>query len=91
MDIHDISDPANPMGVAEYDLLESFPQIEDIGNIGSFAGSSITTQGQDHRRQGDREHVLWDAGYVTYDLADRSRRSTSANTSFDEPEPLIPR
>jgi hypothetical protein len=91
VDIHDISDPANPQPVAEYDLLDNFPQIEDSGNIGSFAG---TFHHDSKIKLIDGKVIVntsyWDGGYVTYDLSDPLAPKYIGDTSFDEPEPLIP-
>ena len=91
VDIHDISDPANPVDVAEYDLLEIFPQIEDSGNIGSFAG----TFHHDTKMKIINGQVIvntsyWDGGYVTYDLTDPLAPKFIGDTSFDMPDPLFP-
>ncbi len=91
VDIHDISDPANPVDVAEYDLLEIFPEIEDSGNIGSFAG----TFHHDTKMKIIDGRVIvntsyWDGGYVTYDLTDPLVPKYIGDTSFDNPDPLFP-
>jgi hypothetical protein len=89
VDIHDISDPANPEPVAEYDLLEEFPEIEDRGNIGSFAG----TFHHDTKMKTVNGRVIvntsyWDGGYVTYDLTDPQNPTYIGDTSFDGADPL---
>ena len=81
--------PGQPEAVAEYDLLEQFPQIEDSGNIGSFAGTfHHDTKVKIINGQVDREHVL---------LGRRLRRRTTSRTRSAEvhrrhvvrqPEPL---
>jgi hypothetical protein len=89
VDIHDLSDPANPEPVAEYDLLEEFPQIEDRGNIGSFSG----TFHHDTKIKIIDDRVIvttayWDGGYVTYDLTDPQRPTYINDSSFDGSDPL---
>ena len=90
VDIHDISDPANPVGVAEYELLELFPQIEDSGNIGSFAG----TFHHDTKVKivDGKVKVItsnWDGGYVTYDLTDPQAPKYIGDSSFAGGDPLL--
>ena len=89
VDIHDISDPANPKPVAEYDLLETFPQIADAGNIGSFAG---TFHHDTKIKIIDGKVIVntsyWDGGYVTYDLSDPLAPKYIGDTSFAGADPL---
>jgi hypothetical protein len=89
VDIFDISNPAVPVPVAEYDLLELFPQIEDSGNIGSFLG----TFHHDSKVKiiNGRAIALtsyWDGGYVTYDLTDPRNPTYIGDSSFAGPDPL---
>jgi hypothetical protein len=89
VDIFDISNPAVPAPVAEYDLLELFPQIEDSGNIGSFLG----TFHHDSKVKiiNGRAIALtsyWDGGYVTYDLTDPRNPTYIGDSSFLGPDPL---
>jgi hypothetical protein len=89
VDIFDISNPAVPVPVAEYDLLEIFPQIEDSGNIGSFLG----TFHHDSKVKiiNGRAIALtsyWDGGYVTYDVTDPRNPTYIGDSSFAGPDPL---
>ena len=99
VDIHDISDPANPVDVAEYYLCCAgvglpdpiFPEMEDSGNIGSFAG---TFHHDTKMKVIDGKLIVntsyWDGGYVTYDLSDPLAPKFIGDTSFDNPDPLFP-
>ena len=89
VDIFDITKPETPLPVAEYDLLELFPQIADQGNIGSFAGTfhhdSVV------KMIGGKPIALtgyWDGGYVTYDLSDPFAPQYIGDSSFAGADPL---
>jgi hypothetical protein len=90
VDIFDISNPAVPAPVAEYDLDdELFPQIVDSGDIGSFLG----TFHHDSKVKiiGGRAIALtsyWDGGYVTYDVTDPRNPTYIGDSSFLGPDPL---
>ena len=80
------------MAVAEYDLLELFPQIEDSGNIGSFSG---TFHHDTKVKIVDGQVIVntsyWDGGYVTYDLTDPLAPKYIGDTSFDGRRSADPR
>jgi hypothetical protein len=89
VDIFDISNPAVPVPVAEYDLDALFPQIEDSGDIGSFLG----TFHHDSKVKiiNGRAIALtsyWDGGYVTYDMTDPRNPTYIGDSSFLGPDPL---
>jgi hypothetical protein len=89
VDIFDISDPAAPQPVAEYDLVDRFAQIEDTGPIGSFAAEFHHDSVVKHI--GDRVIALtgyWDAGYVTYDLTDPFNPTYISDSSYLGADPL---
>jgi hypothetical protein len=89
VDIFDISNPAAPVPVAEYDLVELFPQIEDSGNIGSF--SATFHHDSKIKIINGRAIALtsyWDAGYVTYDISDPTAPKYIGDSSFLGPDPL---
>ena len=89
VDIFDISNPAAPAPVAEYDLDETFPQIVDSGDIGSFLG----TFHHDSKVKiiNGRAIALisyWDGGYVTVDMTNPRVPTYIGDSSFLGPDPL---
>ena len=89
VDIFDISDPAAPQPVAEHDLLEIFPEIEDAGNLGSFPG---TFHHDSVVKMIDGKPIAltgyWDGGYVTYDLSDPFAPKYIGDSSYEGEDPL---
>lgn len=86
VDIMDISDPRNPVLVAEYDLNEQFPQIiqPDLGDAASFHHDVIV------KKIKGRYVMLvsyWDGGYVQLDVTDPTNAAYIADNDFNNPDP----
>jgi hypothetical protein len=86
VDIMDISDPRNPVMVAEYDLAELFPQIlqEGVGLDEVFHHDMIV-------KEIDGRQIMfisyWDAGYVALDVTDPANASYIGDSDFTFPDP----
>ncbi|MGW0840949.1 PA domain-containing protein [Streptomyces sp. NPDC002787] len=86
-DFMDITDPANPRLVAEYDLTETFPQIvqaapENLGEI--FLHDMVV------KKIRGRQVLLasyWDAGYIAVDVTDPKNIKYLGDTDFTDPDP----
>jgi hypothetical protein len=89
VDIFDITNPRTPLAVAEFDLLETFPQITDqLAN-----GNLVLNHDDVIKIIGGRPQMLlsyWDAGYVKLDVSDPANPVYIGDTSFDGPDPLVP-
>jgi hypothetical protein len=89
VDIFDVTNPREPQPVAEFDLLETFPQIEDqLAN-----GNLVLNHDDVIKTIGGRVFMLlsyWDAGYVKIDVTDPANPVYVGDTSFDGPDPLVP-
>jgi hypothetical protein len=89
LDILDISDPANPVLIAEYDLDgELTPQIvqEDLGTGGTFLHDMIV------KKIKGRFVMLvsyWDGGYVQLDVTDPLAPVYISDTDFANPDVLL--
>ena len=87
VDIFDVSNPASPRPVGEYDLLELFPSIED----GSANGDEIFLHDMVVKEVGGRQLMVasyWDAGYVVLDVTNPAKPALVRDSSFDGPDPL---
>jgi hypothetical protein len=87
VDIFDITNPRSPQVVAEFDLLEEFPQIAD--NLAN--GNLVLNHDDVIKTIGGRPMMLlsyWDAGYVKLDVTDPANPVYVGDTSFDGPDPL---
>ncbi len=87
VDIFDVSNPRNPKPVAEHDLLELFPSIEDqsANNDEIFHHDMVVKQ------IGGRQIMsasYWDAGYVILDVTNPAKPELIRDSSFDGPDPL---
>ncbi|PAZ12710.1 hypothetical protein CLM62_28575 [Streptomyces sp. SA15] len=86
-DIMDITDPAKPRLVAEYDLTETFPQIvqaapENLGEI--FLHDMVV------KKIRGRQVLLasyWDGGYIAVDVTDPKNITYLGDTDFTDPDP----
>lgn len=86
VDIVDISDPRNPVLIAEHDLAKLFPQILQPGLDEVFHHDMIV------KKIGDRYVLLvsyWDAGYVTLDVTDPTKPVYLGDTDFANPDPQL--
>ena len=91
VDIFDITEPRKPKPVAEYDLLESFPQISQTAQ---FPRLSEIFQHDMVTKVIDGRDVLinsyWDAGYVMLDVENPAKAKYIGDTDFEEEDPLVP-
>jgi hypothetical protein len=87
VDIFDITDPRNPQPVAEFDLVEEFPQIVDNSAFGNLI---LNHDDVVKEINGTQTMVLsyWDAGYVTLNVDDPANPQYIGDTSYDGPDPL---
>ena len=88
LDIFEITnDPANPRPVAEFDILDRFPQVYDNSAYGDW----IYNHDMSVRKiKGVWTLLLdyWDAGYVTLNVDNPADPQYIGDTSFDGPDPL---
>jgi Bacterial Ig domain len=90
VDIYDITDPANPEFIAEYDLDAEFPQIldgEEANGAQRFLHDMVV------KKIGDRYIMLadyWDAGYVQLDVTDPENATYINDTTYSGEEPMLP-
>jgi hypothetical protein len=87
VDIFEITDPRNPRPVAEFDLVEEFPQIVDNSAFGNLI---LNHDDVVKEINGTQTMLLsyWDAGYVKLDVDDPANPQYIGDTSFDGPDPL---
>ena len=87
VDIFDITNPRDPQPVAEFDLVEEFPQIVDNSAFGN-----LILNHDDVVKEIDGVQTMlasyWDAGYVTLNVDDPANPQYIGDTSFDGPDPL---
>jgi hypothetical protein len=87
VDIFDVSDPARPKPVAEHDLLELFPSIEDqSANNDEIFHHDMVVKQIDGRQIMSASY--WDAGYVILDVTNPAKPQLIRDSSFDGPDPL---
>jgi hypothetical protein len=91
VDIFDITNPRAPKPVAEYDLVESFPQISQTAEhprLSEIFNHDMVTKVVDGR------DVLidsyWDAGYVMLDVENPAKAKYIGDTDFADEDPLVP-
>jgi hypothetical protein len=86
VDILDISDPRNPVLIAEYDLAHEFPQIlqEGVGLDSVFLHDMVV-------KEVDGRWLMvasyWDGGYVVLDVTDPTDIDYVGDTDFTFPDP----
>jgi hypothetical protein len=91
VDIFDISDPRAPKPVAEYDLLESFPQIaqtDDHPRLAEIFNHDFVT-----KVINGRDVLLdsyWDGGYVMLDVENPAKATYIGDSDFENEDPLVP-
>jgi len=87
VDIFDVTNPRAPLPVAEFDLIETFPQIADqLAN-----GNLVLNHDDVVKTIGGRVIMMlsyWDAGYVKLDVTDPANPVYIGDTSFDGEDPL---
>ncbi|MBA3263518.1 MAG: hypothetical protein H0T69_13815 [Thermoleophilaceae bacterium] len=82
-----MTNPRKPVPVAEYDLVEEFPQIVEgptLDNLILFHDGVV-------KKINGKQTLLasyWDAGYVTVDVSDPADPQYIGDSSFDGPDPL---
>jgi len=88
LDIFEITgNPANPRPVAEFDILDRFPQVYDNSAYGDW----VYNHDMSVRKINGKWTLLldyWDAGYVTLDVTDPANPVYIGDTSFDGEDPL---
>jgi hypothetical protein len=88
LDIFEITgDPANPRPVAEFDILERFPEVYDNSAFGDW----VYNHDMSVRKVNGVWTLLldyWDAGYVTLDVTNPAEPEYIGDTSFDGEDPL---
>ena len=91
VDVFDITDPAAPEHMGDWDLLEMFPQIAEGENAN---GGSIFNHDMIVKRIGDRQVMAvsyWDAGYVQLDVTDPRNPTYIDDTTYAEAvDPVYP-
>ena len=85
VDIADITDPAHPKMVGEYNLSALFPQIiqPELGTAETFFHDVIV------KKIGSRYEMLvsyWDGGYVKLDVTDPANATYIADSDFPNPD-----
>jgi hypothetical protein len=91
VDIFDITNPRAPKPVAEYDLLESFPQISQAEQFPRL--SQIFNHDMVVKVVNGRDVMLdsyWDAGYVMLDVENPANATYIGDTDFEAEDPLVP-
>jgi hypothetical protein len=86
VDIFEITNPADPQPVGDFDLDQLF-DIED----NSALGDSRFLHDMVVKKIGDRFVLLasyWDSGYVMVDLTNPANPQYMGDSSFDDPDPL---
>jgi hypothetical protein len=84
VDIMDITNPAKPRLIAEYDLVRDFPQILQDGLPEVFLHDMVV------KEIGGRQVMLlsyWDGGYVQLDVTDPRNPTYIGDTDFTDPDP----
>ena len=89
VDIFDVTDPRNPVMVAEYDLAERFPQIlqPEVPNLNQVFLHDLVV-----KKIKGRQVMLasyWDAGYVKLDVTDPRNLTYLGDTDFTNPDPEL--
>lgn len=88
VDILDITNPAAPVLIAEYDLNQSFPGIiqPDLGSGESFLHDAVV-------KQIDGQYVMllsyWDGGYVALNVDDPANASLLGDSTFPNPDQVL--
>ena len=85
VDIFDITDPIDPRPVAEYDLLEEFPQIAQEGLDQIFFHDVTVRRGPAGRLVMLASY--WDAGFVRFDVTDPTNIQYLSDSAYSSPDP----
>jgi hypothetical protein len=90
VDIWDITAPTNPKPVAEYDLLDSFPQISQTAAHPRL--NEIFNHDMVVKEINGRDVMLdsyWDAGYVMLDVENPAKATYVGDSDFETEDPLV--
>ena len=88
VDIFDITDPKNPVGVAEYDMVEEFPQILESPTP---RGNNVFNHDMIVKEINGRDVLLdsyWDGGYLLIDIEDPTNPTYIGDSDFGPVDPL---
>jgi hypothetical protein len=93
VDIFEITNPADPIPVAEFDFVEeALEQGVDIVDEGGLGGAGdIFLHDMVVKKIGDRFIMMadyWDAGYLTFDVTNPADPRYIGDSTFDGPDPL---
>jgi Ca2+-binding RTX toxin-like protein len=91
VDIYEITDPANPQPVGEFDFVD----VAASQGVDILDNSALNDQVFLHdmvvKKIGDRYIMManyWDAGYLLFDVTNPADPQYISDTTFDEPDPL---
>lgn len=88
VDIFDITDPAHPRFIAEYNVSTAWPGViqDELGTAEAFLHDVVVKE-----IDGRFEMLLsyWDAGYVKLDVTDPAHATYIADTDFGNPDPEL--
>ena len=90
VDIFDITNPAAPVQVGDFDLADRFPQILNGENT---RDNTVLHHDVVVKQIGGRPVMMsdyWDAGYVQMDVSDPSNPALITDTTFAGEDPLLP-
>jgi hypothetical protein len=90
VDIWDITAPRSPKPVAEYDLLESFPQISQTAEHPRL--NEIFNHDMVVKEINGRDVMLdsyWDGGYVMLDVENPAKATYVGDSDFEDVDPLV--
>jgi hypothetical protein len=90
VDIFDITNPAAPVQVGDFDLVERFPQILSGENTRdeTYLHHDVVVKQIDGRAVMKSDY--WDAGYVQLDVSDPSNPALITDTTYAGADPLMP-
>ena len=90
VDIFDITNPAVPVQVGDFDLVERFPQILDGENTRdeTWLHHDVVVKQIDGRPVMKSDN--WDAGYVQLDVSDPSNPTLITDTTYVGQDPFVP-
>jgi hypothetical protein len=91
VDIWNITNPRKPKPVAEYDLLEDFPQISQTARHPGL--NEIFNHDMVVKEIDGRQVMLdsyWDGGYVMLDVENPAKAFYVGDSDFEDEDPLVP-
>ena len=90
VDVFDITNPRAPKAVAEFDMLEEFPQIAETP---APYGNEVFNHDMVVKEIGGRDVMLvnyWDGGYITVDVENPAKPIYKGDVDFASTDPLHP-